>query len=93
MSTRRSSCSRNSSPAHISDHQITDIVSKLQRLIPQIRNIPPNKVSASEVLQETCNYIRSLHGEMNDLSDRLSQLLAATQNDSAEAALIRSLLM
>ncbi|XP_023002901.1 transcription factor PRE6-like [Cucurbita maxima] len=52
----------------------------------------PN-VSASEVLQETCNYIRSLHGEMNDLSDRLSQLLAATQNDSAEAALIRSLLM
>ena len=30
---------------------------------------------------------------MNDLSERLSQLMAETQNDSAEAALIRSLLM
>ncbi|MBA0675485.1 hypothetical protein Goari_017027 [Gossypium aridum] len=51
------------------------------------------QVSASKVLQETCNYIRSLHKEAEDLSDRLSQLLATIDADGAEAAIIRSLLM
>lgn len=51
------------------------------------------QVSASKVLQETCNYIRSLHREVDDLSDRLSNLLATTDSDSAQAAIIRSLLM
>lgn len=51
------------------------------------------QVSASKVLQETCNYIRSLHREVDDLSDRLSELLEATDSDSAQAAIIRSLLM
>ncbi|MBA0556261.1 hypothetical protein Golax_010487, partial [Gossypium laxum] len=50
-------------------------------------------VSTSKVLQETCNYIRSLHREVEDLSDRLSQLLASTDSDSDQAAIIRSLLM
>lgn len=36
------------------------------------------QVSASEVLQETCNYIRSLRREVDDLSDRFSDLLAAS---------------
>ncbi|XP_038886241.1 transcription factor PRE6-like [Benincasa hispida] len=95
MSSRRSSRSRNSSGAPlISDDQISDLVSKLQRLIPELRNPrASHKVSASKVLQETCNYIRNLHREVDDLSERLSQLLASTENDSAEAAIIRSLFM
>ncbi|CAI0399390.1 unnamed protein product, partial [Linum tenue] len=48
------------------------------------------QVPAAKVLQETCNYIRSLHREVDDLSERLSGLLETT--DSAQAALIRSLL-
>jgi len=51
------------------------------------------QVSASKVLQETCNYIKTLHREVDDLSDRLSQLLATTDSNSAQAAIIRSLLM
>lgn len=51
------------------------------------------QVSPSKILQETCDYIRSLHKEVDDLSDRLSALLAATDSNSAEAAIIRSLLM
>lgn len=51
------------------------------------------QVSASKVLQETCNYIRNLHREVDDLSDRLSELLESTDSNSAEAAVIRSLLM
>ncbi|PWA44704.1 basic helix-loop-helix (bHLH) DNA-binding family protein [Artemisia annua] len=47
-------------------------------------------VSASKVLQETCNYIRNLHREVDDLSERLSELLENT--DSTQASIIRSLL-
>ncbi|KAE9466568.1 hypothetical protein C3L33_01527, partial [Rhododendron williamsianum] len=49
-------------------------------------------VSASKVLQETCNYIKNLNREVDDLSDRLSQLLETIDADSAEAAIIRSLI-
>ncbi|KAG9143974.1 hypothetical protein Leryth_027618, partial [Lithospermum erythrorhizon] len=69
----------------ISDDQIADLVSKLHQIIPEIR-----LVSASKVLQETCNYIRSLHREVDDLSDRLSMLLESA--DDAQVAIIRSLL-
>jgi hypothetical protein len=50
------------------------------------------QVSASKVLQETCNYIRSLHREVDDLSERLSQLLVTIDADSPEANIIRSLI-
>ncbi|KAG6426291.1 transcription factor PRE6 [Salvia hispanica] len=92
MSSRRSR-SRQSGASRISDEQIVDLVSRLQQLIPEIRNRRSDKVSASKVLQETCNYIRSLHREVDDLSDRLSELLESTDSDSAQAAIIRSLLM
>ncbi|GMJ05676.1 Paclobutrazol Resistance 5 [Hibiscus trionum] len=92
MSSRRSR-SRQSSGSRITDDQIIDLVSKLQRLIPELRARRSDKVSASKVLQETCNYIRNLHREVDGLSDRLSQLLASADTDSDQAAIIRSLLM
>lgn len=51
------------------------------------------QVSAAKVLQEACSYIRSLHREMDDLSERLSELLSTTEMSSAQAAVVRSLLM
>ncbi|CAN6804699.1 unnamed protein product [Brassica oleracea] len=87
MSSRRSSGS-----SRISDGQIYDLVTRLQHLIPELRRRRSDKVSASTVLQETCNYIRNLHREVDDLSDRLSELLATADDNSAEAAIIRSLL-
>ncbi|CBI22188.3 hypothetical protein PVL29_019292 [Vitis rotundifolia] len=90
MSSRRS---RQSGSSRISDDQIIELVSKLQQLLPEIRNRRSDKVSASKVLQETCNYIRSLHREVDDLSERLSRLLATVDADSPEAAIIRSLIM
>ncbi|KAG9451240.1 hypothetical protein H6P81_011205 [Aristolochia fimbriata] len=92
MSSRRSR-SRQTGVSRISDDQIADLVSKLQALLPEIRERSSDKVSAAKVLQETCNYIRSLHREVDDLSERLSELLATTDTSSAQAAIIRSLLM
>ncbi|XVF09111.1 hypothetical protein REPUB_Repub07fG0062900 [Reevesia pubescens] len=91
MSSRRSR-SRQSGGSRITDDQIHDLITKLQQLLPEIRNSrQSDKVSAAKVLQETCNYIRGLHREVDDLSERLSELLATT--DNAQAAIIRSLLM
>ncbi|KAK1266970.1 Transcription factor [Acorus gramineus] len=96
MSSRRSR-SRQSSSSRITDDQIHELVSKLQALLPETRSRGSDKVcffaSASKVLQETCNYIRSLHREVDDLSERLSELLATADINSAQAAIIRNLLM
>ncbi|GMJ04961.1 BANQUO 3, BASIC HELIX-LOOP-HELIX PROTEIN 161 [Hibiscus trionum] len=91
MSSRRSRSRQSGSNSRITDDQINDLVSKLHQLLPEMRNAHSDKVSAAKVLQETCNYIRSLHREVDDLSERLSELLATT--DNAQAAIIRSLLM
>ncbi|XP_023514693.1 transcription factor PRE6-like [Cucurbita pepo subsp. pepo] len=96
MSTRTPRSRRSPLPSTtISDHQIADLISKLHRLIPQIRNrrSSSSTVSASKILQETCNFIRSLEREVDDLSERLSELLASTDPESAQAAILRSLLM
>jgi hypothetical protein len=55
--------------------------------------VPIMQVPSARVLQETCNHIRSLHREMDDLSERLSELLATSDMSSAQEAVIRSLLM
>ncbi|CAL0318264.1 hypothetical protein Lal_00025257 [Lupinus albus] len=93
MSNRRSRSRQSGGSAEITDAQITDLVSKLQQLIPELRARRSDKVSSAKVLQETCNYIKNLHREVDDLSDRLSQLLANTDSNSPQAAIIRSLLM
>ncbi|KAI4343853.1 hypothetical protein L6164_011154 [Bauhinia variegata] len=91
MSSRRSRSRQSGGSRNITDDQINDLVTKLQQLLPELRNSRSDKVSAAKVLQETCNYIRNLHREVDDLSERLSELLATS--DTAQAAIIRSLLM
>ncbi|XP_051133364.1 transcription factor PRE3-like [Andrographis paniculata] len=90
MSSRRSRSRHSSGASRITDDQINELVSNLQQLLPEMHR-RSDKRSAARVLQETCNYIRSLHREVDDLSERLSELLA--NSDTNQAALIRSLLM
>ncbi|AAF15922.1 Transcription factor PRE3 [Arabidopsis thaliana] len=91
MSGRRSRSRQSSGTSRISEDQINDLIIKLQQLLPELRDSRrSDKVSAARVLQDTCNYIRNLHREVDDLSERLSELLA--NSDTAQAALIRSLL-
>ncbi|KAK1438886.1 hypothetical protein QVD17_04698 [Tagetes erecta] len=93
MSSRRSRQSSSTGSMRITDDQIIQLISKLQQLLPGTRIQRSNKASASKVLQETCSYVRSLHREVDDLSDRLSQLLSTIDADSPEASIIRSLIM
>ncbi|RWV98011.1 hypothetical protein GW17_00039163 [Ensete ventricosum] len=50
------------------------------------------QASASKLLKETCSYIRSLHREVDDLSDRLSDLMSTMDSNSPQAEIIRSIL-
>ncbi|KAI0495413.1 transcription factor ILI6-like [Dendrobium catenatum] len=96
MSSRRSR-SRHSASSRITDEQMNELISKLQTLLPEARlhtnDRPVTNANAAKVLQEICSYIRSLHREVDNLSERLSELLETTDNNSAQAAIIRSLLM
>ncbi|KAI4321354.1 hypothetical protein MLD38_034747 [Melastoma candidum] len=91
----RSRSSRQGGSSRISDDQIVELVAKLRQLLPEIGQgrHRSDKVSASKVLQETCDYIRNLHQEVDDLSERLSQLLQSMDPDSPQASIIRSLIM
>ncbi|KAL6181597.1 hypothetical protein ACLB2K_048250 [Fragaria x ananassa] len=76
MSSRRT---RASQPT---EDEIKELVLKLQALLPQLNHSRNATASASTILEETCSYIKRLHKEVGDLSQRLSQLL----HDSAEIA-------
>ncbi|KAK6153013.1 hypothetical protein DH2020_012652 [Rehmannia glutinosa] len=97
MSGRRSRQSSIGS-SRITEDQIIELVSKLHHLLPEIRNtrrsnkIVIEQASANKVLQETCNYIKNLQKEMDDLSARLSHLLSTMDADSPQAAIIRNLI-
>ncbi|GKV28042.1 hypothetical protein SLE2022_290320 [Rubroshorea leprosula] len=86
MSNHRSRASK------ITEEQLNDLILKLQTLLPQLNQGSNSRVSVSRVLKETCNHIRRLQREVDDLSDRLSQLLASVDTDGVEAEILRNLL-
>ncbi|URE16897.1 Transcription factor bHLH135 [Musa troglodytarum] len=84
MSSRRSS--------RITDEEISELISKLQSLLPESRRRSMSRASAAKLLKETCSYIKSLHREVGDLSDRLSDLMSTMDSGSPQAEIIRSIL-
>ncbi|XP_043724275.1 transcription factor ILI3-like [Telopea speciosissima] len=90
MSSRGSSTT-----SRITEDEINELILKLQAVIPKStgRKVT-TKASASKVLKETCNYIKKLHREVEDLSERLSALMASMDNNStAEGELLKSLIV
>ncbi|KAF8779813.1 hypothetical protein HU200_002075 [Digitaria exilis] len=99
MSSRRSS-----SRGNISEDEINELISKLQALLPSSRRrgsgqrpsnarvVDEMQASTTKLLKETCSYIKSLHREVDDLSDRLSDLMSTMDHNSPGAEIIRSIL-
>ncbi|EER88111.1 hypothetical protein BDA96_10G112000 [Sorghum bicolor] len=85
MSSRRSRAS-------VSEEEINELISRLQTLLPSARRRGGSEASTTKLLKETCSYIKSLHREVDDLSDRLSDLMATMDHNSPGAEIIRSLL-
>ncbi|KAF8651331.1 hypothetical protein HU200_063587 [Digitaria exilis] len=91
--TRRAGSSSLSSSRSISEDQISELLSKLQALLPESQARNGGAHRAARVLQDTCSYIRSLHQEVDNLSETLAELLSSADVTSDQAAIIRSLLM
>ncbi|CBI15246.3 hypothetical protein AAG906_001412 [Vitis piasezkii] len=88
MSTQRARASR------VTDDEINDLILKLQALLPHSNQRRTSTgASAWRILKETCSYIKRLHREVGDLSERLSQLLDSLDNiNGVEVEQLRSLL-
>ncbi|KAG8388674.1 hypothetical protein BUALT_Bualt02G0149900 [Buddleja alternifolia] len=86
MSNRRGNVSR------ITEDEINDLILNLRAMVHDSSSTCIARVSASKILKETCNYIKKLHKEVDDLSERLSQLLASGDITSNDAVIIRTLL-
>ncbi|KAM0914318.1 hypothetical protein ACQ4PT_011526 [Festuca glaucescens] len=77
----------------VSEEEINELISKLQSLLPTApRRGSSSQASTAKMLKETCSYIKSLNREVEDLSDRLTDLMATMDQNSPAAEIIRSLL-
>ncbi|KAJ8753343.1 hypothetical protein K2173_019742 [Erythroxylum novogranatense] len=86
MSTRRPRTSK------FTEDEINDLAFKLQALLAQLGHRNSSRVSASKILKETCNYIRKLHGELDDLSGKLSQILDSMDISGVDIECLRTLI-
>ncbi|XP_027351279.1 transcription factor PRE4-like [Abrus precatorius] len=66
---------RSRSASMFTENEINDLVLRLQVLLPQMNQRGNSKQSASKILQETCCHIRRLQKEVEELSERLSELM------------------
>ncbi|XP_015883523.1 transcription factor PRE3 [Ziziphus jujuba] len=89
MSSRRSSSSSRSAASKPTDDEINELVLKLQTLLPLLRH-NSTVAEASTILEETCSYIKRLRREVDNLSERLSQLMDTA--DITQVEVIRKLL-
>ncbi|KAK8607191.1 hypothetical protein V6N13_052935 [Hibiscus sabdariffa] len=86
MSTKRSSAR---------SHDNEDFCLKLQDLLStdMKKNKKINKRNANKLLEETCSHIKRLNGEVDDLSNRISELMASLDNNGdINANILRQLL-
>ncbi|CAL0302743.1 unnamed protein product [Lupinus luteus] len=56
-------------------NEINDLVSRLQVLLSQLNQTNNSRQSVSKILRETCCYIKKLQKEVEDLSEKLTNLM------------------
>ncbi|KZV34702.1 hypothetical protein F511_00604 [Dorcoceras hygrometricum] len=87
MPNRRAKISR------FTGDEASDLILKLQALLPDSSSRYKTRVETSKILKKTCNYIKKLEKEVDCLSHKLSELLASEDITSIDAStIIRTLL-
>ncbi|KAE9618042.1 hypothetical protein Lal_00037827 [Lupinus albus] len=56
-------------------NEINELVSRLQVLLLQLNQTNNSRQSLSKILSETCCYIKKLQKEVEDLSEKLTNLM------------------
>ncbi|CAJ1797622.1 unnamed protein product [Sphenostylis stenocarpa] len=82
---------RRSRASKFSQNEISDLVSRLQGLLPQLNQRPNSRQSASKILQETCCHIRRLQEEVEQLSERLSELMDSLDINEIDRQILQNL--
>ncbi|KAI3761308.1 hypothetical protein L1987_51720 [Smallanthus sonchifolius] len=77
-----------------SDHELNDLIKKLQALLPasSSKGEQREKVAALKIIKETCNYIKSLQKEVKNAGLRISQLLDYVENNGLDVDILTNLL-
>ncbi|PWA47459.1 Myc-type, basic helix-loop-helix (bHLH) domain-containing protein [Artemisia annua] len=75
----------------MTDKQINELISKLQQLLPDTHR-RSNNASTSKILADTCKCVRDLCKDVDNLSERLAQMLSSMDEDSPQARIIRDLI-
>ncbi|KAG6514979.1 hypothetical protein ZIOFF_025355 [Zingiber officinale] len=78
--------------SRISEEEINELISNLQFLLQDThqRRRGSSRASPENILHETCNCIKKLHQEVDDLSNRLSALMETMDFNSAQVELLQS---
>ncbi|KDP31231.1 hypothetical protein JCGZ_11607 [Jatropha curcas] len=88
-----SQSSSSSEASKITKNEIIDLILKLQALLPHINQRQDSRVSASKILKETCSYIGKLQREVDDLSEKLSQMLDSMDISNVDVESLISILL
>ncbi|KAJ9567494.1 hypothetical protein OSB04_003460 [Centaurea solstitialis] len=85
--------SRKTRPSRNNDNELVRLLSKLQALLPpSTSSANKTRVPATKILHETCNYIKSLRREGDNLGERLSKLLDSMENNGVDVNTLKDLL-
>ncbi|KAI4319136.1 hypothetical protein MLD38_032772 [Melastoma candidum] len=84
--------SRRVFPCNPTQHEVNNLISKLLALLPQQRS--DQRVPSSEILKDTCDYIRKLQKEIEELAERLIPTIENAEASYAQdiEVLIRNVL-
>ncbi|KAG4936543.1 hypothetical protein AAZX31_18G159300 [Glycine max] len=83
---------RSSRTSKFTEIEINELVSRLQVLLLQVNQRGNSRQSASKILQETCCYIRKLQEEVEQLSERLSELMDSVDISDIDRRTLQNLL-
>ncbi|KAJ9567627.1 hypothetical protein OSB04_003593 [Centaurea solstitialis] len=85
--------SRKTRPSRNNDNELVRLLSKLQALLPpSTSSANKTRVPPTKILHETCNYIKSLRREGDNLGERLSKLLDSMENNGVDVNTLKDLL-
>ncbi|KAA3456022.1 hypothetical protein CXB51_024324 [Gossypium anomalum] len=80
MSSKRSSGRSNERSSGSRSNENEDFSLRLRELLSTNKK---KKRNAAKLLDETCNHIKKLNGEVDDLSNRISELLNSSETESS----------
>ncbi|KAK4257180.1 hypothetical protein QN277_006802 [Acacia crassicarpa] len=79
--------------SNLNENEINDLVWRLQALLPRLNRRTDSRVSVSKILKETCSHIKKLQKEVEELSERVIELMESADITEIDEESLRRLLL